>query len=261
LALFYGDMPAPPTPEMIRNIFEEIENTRTMGIWLASKYVLEHRYKAAKDMFEKLLQLSPNDVEIMALYANVYSVEGKLIEAENRLNQVLILNPNYPLALYFLGYVYNAKGEYEKAINMYETALKYFSENEKMEKADAYQNLGFSLWEVKRREEAIEAWKTSLKYNPKQKNVKKTLKKFTNEYGMAKSPVGLDDFWAFVDFKRKEFLANKDRDYFKGLDEAKMVLEKITNAWDNEIISKSGAKLKRMKTKEKVKLFKDTKVF
>ncbi len=63
-------MPAPPTPEMIRNIFEEIENTRTMGIWLASKYVLEHRYKAAKDMFEKLLQLSPNDVEIMALYAN-----------------------------------------------------------------------------------------------------------------------------------------------------------------------------------------------
>jgi len=40
-----------------------------------------------------------------------------------------------------------------------------------------------------------------------------------------------------------------------------MVLEKITNAWDNEIISKSGAKLKRMKTKEKVKLFKDTKVF
>ncbi len=205
------------------------------------------------------MQLSPNDVEIMALYAYVYCVEGKLIEAENRLNNVLIINPNYPLVLYFLGYVYNAKGDYENAINMYETALKFFSENEKMEKADAYQNLGCSLWEVNRREEAIEAWKTSLKYNPKQKNVKKTLKQFTNEYGMAKPPVGLDDFWAFVDFKRKEFLSDKGRDYFKGLDEAKMVLNKINETWDNEIISKLGAK--RMKTNDKVKLFKDTKVF
>jgi tetratricopeptide (TPR) repeat protein len=254
-------MPAPPTPEMIKDIFEEIENTRIMGIMLASKYVLEHRYKAAKDIFEKLLQLSPNDVEIMALYANVYCVEGKLVEAENRLNQVLLLNPNYPLALYFLGYVYNAKGEYEKAINMYEKALKFFSENEKIEKADAYQNLGCSLLAVNRREEAIEAWKTCLKYNPRQKSVKENLKNVTNEYGMAKSPVGLDDFRAFVDFKRKEYLSDKGRNFFEGLDEANMVLKKITDAWDNKIISKSGAKLHRMKTKEKVKLFKETKVF
>jgi Tfp pilus assembly protein PilF len=83
-------MSAPPTPEMIMKIFEDIEDTRTKGIWLASKYVLEHRYDAAKDMFEKLLQLSPNDVETMALYANVFYIEGKLIEAENRLNQILI---------------------------------------------------------------------------------------------------------------------------------------------------------------------------
>jgi tetratricopeptide (TPR) repeat protein len=172
------------TSEKIKNIFEDIENTRTKGMLLASKYVLEHRYDAAKDVFEKLLQLSPNDVEIMALHANIYCLEGRLIEAENKLNQVLLLNPNYPLALYFLGFVHNAKGEYEKAINMYETALKFFSEHEKMEIADAYQNLGCSLWEVKRREEAIEAWKTCLKYNPKQKHVKENLKQFTNEYGV-----------------------------------------------------------------------------
>jgi tetratricopeptide (TPR) repeat protein len=172
------------TPEKIRNIFEDIENRRTKGMLLASKYVLEHRYDAAKDVFEKLLQLSPNDVEIMALHANIYTLEGKFLEAENKLNQVLLLDPNYPLALYFLGFVYNAKGEYEKAINMYETALKYFSEHEKMEIADAYQNLGCSLWEVKRRDEAVEAWKTCLKYNPKQKHVKENLKQFTNEYGV-----------------------------------------------------------------------------
>jgi len=169
------------TPEKIIDIFEEIENTRTTGILLASKYVLENRYDAAKNVFEKLLQLSPNDVEIMALHANIYCIEGKLIEAENKLNQVLILDPNYPLALYFLGFVYNAKGEYEKAINLYETALKYFSEHEKMEIADAYHNLGCGLWEVKRREEAVEAWKTCLKYNPNQKYVKENLRQFDNE--------------------------------------------------------------------------------
>lgn len=145
----------------------------------ASKYILEYRYDAAKAVFEKILQLSPNDVEIMALNANIYSMEGKFIEAENRLNQVLILNPNYPLALYFLGYVYNAKGEYEKAIHMYETALKFFSENEKMEIADTYQNLGCSLLGINRRTEALEAWRKCLKYNPKQKDVKENIKKLT----------------------------------------------------------------------------------
>lgn len=61
------------------------------------------------------------------------------------------------------------------------------------------------LWEVRRREEVLEAWKTCLKYNPRQKYARENIKDFTNEYGVGKSPVGMDDFWAFVDFKRKEF--------------------------------------------------------
>ncbi len=51
------------------------------------------------------------------------------------------MNPDYPLALYFLGVVYHDKGEYEKAIHMYETALKHFSEKDKKDIADVYQNL------------------------------------------------------------------------------------------------------------------------
>lgn len=70
-----------------------------------------------------------------------------------------------------------------------------------------------------------------------------------------------DDFWAFVNFKRKEYYSIKGRDYFKGLDEANLVLKKITDVWDNKISPKWGAKFKRMKTEDKIKLFKDTKVF
>ncbi|OGH04191.1 MAG: hypothetical protein A2W22_02980 [Candidatus Levybacteria bacterium RBG_16_35_11] len=71
----------------------------------------------------------------------------------------------------------------------------------------------------------------------------------------------MDEFWAFVDIKRKEYLSGKGRDYFKGIDEANVVLKKITGAWDNKILPKYTAKFKRMKTEDKVKLFEDTKVF
>lgn len=223
--------------------------------------VIEHKYDLAKDVFTKLLNLRPYDVEVMALHANIYLVEGSLIEAENRLNQVIAINPNYPMALYFLGVVYHEKGEYEKAIHMYETALKYFSEYNKEEIADVYQNLGCSLWEIKRREQAIEAWKTCLKYNPRQRYAKENIEECTNEYGMEKSEVGMDDFWAFVEFKRKEYLSVKGKDSFDDSDEINYALEKIMDAWNTEIIDKYGRKLDGIKTKDKIKLFNGIKVF
>jgi len=161
---------------MPRKSKSEFDELRSSGIALASSLVLEHKYDMAKDVFTKLMDISPEDVEVMALHANIYLVEGKLIEAEKMLDRVLALNPNYPMALYFLGVVYHEKGEYEKAIYLYEMALKYFPEKDKKDIADVYQNMGCSLWEVRRREEALEAWKTCLKYNPGQKYARENLK-------------------------------------------------------------------------------------
>ena len=156
----------------------EFEELRSAGIAAASKLVIEHQYDMAKDVFTKLLTLSPNDLEVMTLHANIFFLESKLIEAERGFDQVLALNPDYPLALYLLGAVYHEKGEYERAIHMYETALKYFPEKNKKDIADVYQNLGCSMWEIRRREDAIEAWKTCLKYNPRQRYAKANLKDF-----------------------------------------------------------------------------------
>jgi len=239
----------------------EFDDLRWAGIALASKLVLEHKFDMAKDVFKKIAKISPDDVEVMTLHANIFFLEGKLIEAENKLNHVLALDPNYPLALYFLGAVYHEKGEYERAIHMYETALKYFSEKDKKEIADVYQNLGCSLWEIKRGEQAIEAWKTCLKYNPRQKYVRENVEECTNEYGMEKSEVGMDDFWAFVEFKRKEYLSLKGKDSFDDSDEINYALEKIMDAWNTQVIDKNGRKLDTMKTKEKINLFNGIKVF
>ena len=90
---------------------------------------------------------------------------------------MLTLNPDYPLALFFLGVVYHDKQEYERAVHMYELALKHFPEDKKEEIADVCQNLGCSLYELKKREEALEAWRTCLKYNPEQKYAQEKIDK------------------------------------------------------------------------------------
>ncbi len=235
--------------------YKNFKEMRLVGIGLAAKLVLEKEYEEAKKVLAKVLELSPNDVEVMSLLANVYIAEGELGKAEEWLNKVLLIDPNYPQALYHMGVVYYEKEEYEKATGMYEKAIEHYPEDAKEDIADAYQNLGCSLWEERRREEALEAWKTCLEYNPKQKYAKKNLKEFTNEYGMPKSPVGMDDFWAFMDFKQKEYLSVKGKDSFGDKNEWNTVLRKIQHAWNTQIAEKHGRKLDRMKTKEKIKLF------
>ncbi len=251
---------------MPRNFPKSIENVplkdiRIGGIGLAADLVLKNKFKEARQVLTKLLELSPNDVEVMSLLGNVYGIEGNLTKAEEWLGKALLLNPNYPRALYYMGEVYHEKEEFEKAIEIFEKAIGNFSEDKKKDIADVYQNLGCSLWEARRREEALEAWKTSLEYNPKQKYAKKNLKEFTNEYGLPKSPVGMDDFWAFMDFKQKEYFSVKGKDSFDDTDEFNMVLGKIKDAWSTKIAEKYGRKLDRMKTKEKIKLFNEIKVF
>ena len=46
---------------------------------------------------------------------------------------------------------------------------------------------------------------------------------------------------------------------FDDIKEANVVLQKSLKAWNEKIVPKRGAKLERMKTKDKVILFKDTK--
>ncbi len=239
----------------------KFEDIRLGGIGLAADLVLKNRFNEARRVLTKLLELNPNDVELMSLLGNVYGIEGNLMKAEEWLGKALLLNPNYPRALYYMGEVYHEKEEYEKAIEIFAKAIEYYPEDAKEDLADAYQNLGCSLWEARRREEALEAWETSLKYNPKQKSAKKNLKEFTNEYGLPKSPVGMDDFWAFMDFKQKEYFSVKGKDSFNDTDEFNVVLRKIQDAWNTQIAQKYGRKLDRMKTKEKIKLFSKIKVF
>jgi tetratricopeptide (TPR) repeat protein len=238
-----------------------IEEIKHAGMGFAAKLVLEKKYNQAKQVLTKVLEVSPNDAEIMTLMADVYHIEGKVEDSKAWLKKAFSINPDYPKAHCILGVLHHEAGNYEKAIDEYEKAIQHFPETGKKDIADVYQNLGCALWETRRRDEALDAWKTCLKYDPKQKYAKRNLKNFTNEYRMGRSPVGMDDFWAFVDMKQSEYLSIKGRKDFNDLGEGKEILQKIMDAWNAQIAPEYGKELDDMKTEEKIKIFKEVKVF
>jgi tetratricopeptide (TPR) repeat protein len=238
-----------------------LKNIKIDGIILAADLVTKRRYNEAKRVLGKVLKACPNDAGVMCLLANVHIMDEKYIDAEKWLDKALSIEPENPQGLYHMGVVYHEQGKFDEAIEMYQDAIKNFPKKNRNDIAEAYQNLGCSFWEARRREKALEAWKTCLKYNPSQRYAKKNLKDFTNAYGTGKSPVGMDDFWAFMDIKRKEYLSSKGKDSFDDMDDGNAILKEIMGAWNTNIAEKYGKKLDRMKTKEKIELFKEIKVF
>jgi tetratricopeptide (TPR) repeat protein len=244
------------TPIFIMDKVPTFDEIRNGGLALAVKLSLEKKYDEAKKVLTEVLKVSSKDPEIMAMMAEIFIAENKLSEAKVWLDKILELFPNYPRAFYDLGFIYQGKEQWNKAITVYKRAIRNYPKDSKEEIAEAYQNLGCALWEERRREEALEVWKTCLKYNPKQKHAKRNLKKFTNEYGLPRSPVGsaMDDIQAFVHMKMEEISD------FKNVTDADIVLEKIMNTWNDKIASRYAQKLDRMKVNEKIRLFKETKV-
>jgi tetratricopeptide (TPR) repeat protein len=248
-----------PTPDEIRN----------SGLALATKLCLEKKYSEAKKVLSEILKVCINDSEAMVMMVEILIAENKLTQAKKWLDNILVLYPNNPGALYNLGVFYGNRKQWKKAIKTYEKSITLYDKDSKIEIADAYQNLGCVLWEDSRREEALEAWKTSLKYNPKQKQAKKNLKEFTNEYGLPSSPMGttMDDVQAFVKMKMEEYLLTKNKTDVSttttnsNLTELNKILEKIMQAWNDEVSAKYAEELDSMDTNKKVNLFKRTKVF
>ncbi|HEX6294556.1 MAG TPA: tetratricopeptide repeat protein [Nitrososphaeraceae archaeon] len=248
----------PPTSDEIRN----------GGLALARRLCLEKKYTEAKRVLSEILKVCNNDSEIMVLMVEILIIENKLTQAKKWLDNILGLYPKNPDALYNLGVFYTNKKQWNKAIKTYEKSIDLYDTDSKIEIADAYQNLGCVLWESRRREEALDAWKTSLQYNPKQQQAKKNLKEFTNEYGLPSSPMGsiMDDVQAFVNIKMEEYLLTKNKTDVsnitddRNLTELNKILENIMQVWNDEISAKHAEELDSMDINKKANLFKRTKV-
>ncbi len=79
------------------------KDIRYGGMGLAAKLVLERKYSQAKQVLSKVLEVIPDDAEIMTLMAEVYHTEGKVEDAKAWLGKVFSISPDYPKAHYILG--------------------------------------------------------------------------------------------------------------------------------------------------------------
>ncbi|MGC8497314.1 MAG: tetratricopeptide repeat protein [Thermoplasmata archaeon] len=241
---------------MISKIPEDVKNKIKMYV---SSCISNKRYDDAIAALKEYLKDEPYNIEAMNLIATLSISQNNFDEANKWCNRVTRINPDYSPALYTRGTIECQKHHWEKAVENFEKAIKNFYDGTNEELAEAYQMLGVALWESRRKDEAIKAWKTCLKYNPNQIYAKKNLKEFTNEYGMPKSvsPI-MDDFFAYLDIKNEEYLNLKHKEMLDDEEEATKVFKKIQQAWNRRIAP--SRKFDKMNTIEKIELFKKIKI-
>jgi tetratricopeptide (TPR) repeat protein len=91
--------------------------------------------------------------------------EMKFSEAEISYKKALSKNPNYPKASYNLGNSIYQQNRNKEAVNQFELVEKTFKEEES--KAEAYHNMGNAFLKEKQYQQAVEAYKNSLRNNSK----------------------------------------------------------------------------------------------
>jgi Tfp pilus assembly protein PilF len=168
-------------------------------------YLEKKNYKAAEDIYKKVLELSPDDPESRFLLSNVYDEQKNRGAAVIELKKVLELKPDYHQALNYLGYLYveenrelaEAEKLIKKAVELspdngaYIDSLGwlYFKQGNpgeakvQLEKAAGlledpviYDHLGDVYYSLNDREKSRINWEKSLKLKSDQGKVKEKIK-------------------------------------------------------------------------------------
>jgi TolB-like protein/DNA-binding winged helix-turn-helix (wHTH) protein/Flp pilus assembly protein TadD len=129
-------------------------------------------YRAAIDLYERALALSPRTAEIQSALANALvgrvldglggSFKPDLARAEALVRQALAASPRSPYARYVRGQLMRAQGQFEQAIAEYETAIALDRNF-----AQAYANLGRSKLLVGSIEQAIPLHEKAIRLSPR----------------------------------------------------------------------------------------------
>src|SRR5438132_1207486 len=98
---------------------------------------------------------------------------GKYNEAEKYYSEALKKKNNYPKANFNLGDAYYKQGKMTDAIGQFDVFIK--NSNNKDTLSKAFHNMGNSYLKTKSYEDAIKAYKNSLKLNPKDEDTRYNL--------------------------------------------------------------------------------------
>ena len=128
---------------------------------LGNAYYYMERYHDAKNIFDQLLKLNPDDVAILFNRGTAYANLGKYKEALADFNRYLELKPDNPAALSNRGGVYKYLGMYKEALADFNRSLKL-----KPDDATALANRGGVNVDLKKYDEAFVDLNRALELTP-----------------------------------------------------------------------------------------------
>jgi tetratricopeptide (TPR) repeat protein len=149
-----------------QNYLEKVVELSPMNIeaisLLASVYNRQRNYEKAASTYKKVIELNNNMDNAYYQLGIVYLRLGKYREAIAPLQRAVELNPDYKDSYFYIGNAYKELKELTKAAAAYENYLNLKPENP----WEGYYRLGLCRIELKQFEEAIAALSEAAKMNP-----------------------------------------------------------------------------------------------
>ncbi|MCY3412213.1 MAG: tetratricopeptide repeat protein [Candidatus Heimdallarchaeota archaeon] len=136
------------------------------------------KYQDAINLYNKALDINPNNPDVLLLKAKAYQKKGGLKEAHKTIDSLLKIDNKHREGLYEKGVLYLQEKDYENAIKILERTLK---EHPGYEEAKAQLNFAKSsrakqcmengnvLFRRKQYSKAVQAYDCVIKYNPSNK--------------------------------------------------------------------------------------------
>ncbi|MBC8481988.1 MAG: protein kinase, partial [Planctomycetes bacterium] len=127
---------------------------------IAAGYFVLENYTEALTYYNKAIAQYPFDGATYSAIGSCYQQLKQYPEAIEAYKQAIAIEPDRTAAIGALASVYYLQGNYDDALGMYEKRIKIRLDTE------TYRNIGNLLDNIGRPEEAIEAFKDSIKINP-----------------------------------------------------------------------------------------------
>jgi len=130
-------------------------------LFSGSKFAQDKKYKEAVREFEVAVNIDPKSANANRLLALTLAKTGELEKAVGYALKAVQLEPNYP-TYYVLGLLYSNQGQFDKATEAYEQALKLNAKS-----YEVWHQLGKVYSTTLHFDKAAEAYKKAVELNPK----------------------------------------------------------------------------------------------
>ncbi len=163
-----------------KNLVAKIQDEKVKAealLALADIAYLRRDFKEAKEIYEQVLKLDPNNATALNNYGYMLAELGeRLDEAEAMIRKALKIRPNEPAFWDSLGWVYFQRGEYKKALEWVEKAVKAQPND-----AELRYHLGMIFWKLGEREKAIRELREAVKIDPTHSQANEALEQLEQE--------------------------------------------------------------------------------